>query len=237
MSIGGGPVILVVDDEPQIHRFLRPVLEAAGYAVTRADNGTMALRQVASHPPGLILLDLGLPDGDGLDYLPRLRGLSACPVIVLSARDRTADKIRALDAGADDYIEKPFDLGELQARIRAALRHNKAEPAPERSVTVGALHLDFEHRSVTVAGTQLALSPREYDLLTLLARHRGKVITHRQLLTSLWGPAHAEDVQYLRVYVRHLRLKLGEEAAPLLRTEPNIGYRLALPPEALNDEG
>jgi len=222
-----GPLILVVDDEPQIHRFLRPVLEAAGFSVGRADNGTMALREAASRPPALILLDLGLPDGDGLEYLPRLRGFCDCPVIVLSARDRTADKIRALDAGADDYVEKPFDLGELQARIRAALRHNKNEPAPERSVTMGALFIDFVHREVRVADAPIALSPREYDLLTLLARHRGKVITHRQLLVSVWGPAHTDDVQYLRVYVRHLRQKLGEVAGALLRTEPNIGYRLA----------
>jgi two-component system KDP operon response regulator KdpE len=148
-------------------------------------------------------------------------------VIVLSARDRTADKIRALDAGADDYVEKPFDLGELQARIRAALRHNKSEPVVARNVTLGALSIDFEHREVRVGGAVLALSPREYDLLTLLARHHGKVITHRQLLTTVWGPAHTDDVQYLRVYVRQLRLKLGNDVGKMLRTEPNIGYRLA----------
>jgi two-component system KDP operon response regulator KdpE len=222
-----GPLILVIDDEPQIHRFLRPVLEAAGFAVTRADNGAMALREAASRPPALILLDLGLPDGDGLDFLPRLRGFCTAPVIVLSARDRTADKIRALDAGADDYVEKPFDLGELQARIRAALRHNKSEPVVARNVTLGALSIDFEHREVRVGGAVLALSPREYDLLTLLARHHGKVITHRQLLTTVWGPAHTDDVQYLRVYVRQLRLKLGNDVGKMLRTEPNIGYRLA----------
>jgi len=224
-----GPLILVVDDEPQIHRFLRPVLEAAGYDVSRAESGAAALREAASHPPALVLLDLGLPDGDGLDFLPRLRSFSDCPVIVLSARDRIAEKIRALDAGADDYVEKPFDLGELQARIRAAMRHNKNEPAPEKNVTLGPLAIDFEHRTVSVAGSPLVLSPREYDLLTLLARHRGKVITHRQLLSTVWGPAHTDDVQYLRVYIGQLRQKLGTVAAPLLRTEPNIGYRLAMP--------
>ena len=231
-----GPLILVVDDEPQIHRFLKPVLEAAGFSVARADSGAMALREAASRPPALILLDLGLPDGDGLEYLRRLRGFCACPVIVLSARERTMDKIRALDAGADDYVEKPFDLGELQARIRAALRHNKNEPAPERNITLGSLAVDFETREVRVSGEPIMLSPREYDLLTLLARHRGKVITHRQLLTSVWGPAHTDDVQYLRVYVRHLRQKLGDEAGALLRTEPNIGYRLAHTPAKAPDE-
>jgi len=231
-----GPLILVVDDEPQIHRFLRPVLEAAGYSVSRADNGAMALREAAMRPPALVLLDLGLPDGDGLDFLPRLRAFCAAPVIVLSARERTADKIRALDAGADDYVEKPFDLGELQARIRAALRHNRNEPAPERSVTLGPLWIDFEHREVRVAGEPVTLTPREYDLLTLLARHRGKVITHRQLLTSVWGPGHTDDLQYLRVYVRHLRQKLGDNTGALLRTEPNIGYRLALSAAKAADE-
>ena len=157
--------------------------------INRKSIAFCALREAAQHPPQLILLDLGLPDGDGADILPRLRGFCAAPVIVLSARERTAEKIRALDAGAADYVEKPFDLGELQARIRAALRHP------------------------------------------------GKVITHRQLLINIWGPAHGADVQYLRVYVRQLRLKLGDREGIFLRTEPNIGYRLVVPETTRPDTG
>lgn len=180
-------------------------------------------------PPALILLDLGLPDGDGVDFLARLRGFCSAPILVISARDRVTEKIRALDAGADDYLEKPFDLGELQARVRAALRHVSAMPAPQKMIEIGPLRMDFERREVWAGGEKITLSPREYDLLGLLMRHHGKVITHRQLLTSVWGPAHVDDVAYLRVYVRQLRQKLGAALEGWLRTEPNIGYRLEEP--------
>ena len=218
--------VLVIDDEPQIHRFLRPALEGAGYAVERAETAADGLRLAATRSPSLVLLDLGLPDMDGQDVLRQLRSGSAVPVVVLSARDRDAEKVEALDNGADDYVEKPFSVAELLARIRAALRH--ARPANGRAsehFTAGALEVDMARRTVKVAGEPVQLSPLEYSLLTLLARDAGRVLTHRQLLTGVWGPAHVHDVQYLRVYVGHLRQKLGS-AAHLLATEPGVGYRL-----------
>ena len=218
--------ILVIDDEPQIHRFLKPALEASGYAVERADSAAEGLRQIAARPPAVILLDLGLPDMDGQEVLTRLRAGSAVPIIVLSARDQEAEKVRALDHGADDYVEKPFGVTELLARIRTALRH--ARPGDGRVAeyfSAGPLVVDMVRRLVTVAGEAVHLSPREYSLLVLLARDVGRVVTHRQLLEGVWGPAHAQDVQYLRVYVGHLRTKLGS-AAVLLTTEPGVGYRL-----------
>lgn len=219
--------VLVVDDEPQIHRFLRPALEAAGYAVERADTAAECLRLAASRAPDAVLLDLGLPDLDGQEALARLRGFSAVPVIVLSARDREADKIAALDGGADDYVEKPFGIGELLARIRTALRHRRAQDAVPETVRLPGLEVDLVQRRARGAdGTALALSPREWSLLALFARNAGRVLTHRQLLIAVWGPAHADDVQYLRVYVGQLRQKLGT-AAHLIATEPGVGYRMA----------
>ena len=222
------PRVLLVDDEPQIHRFLRPTLEAAGYEVLRAETGAEALRLAVSAAPALVLLDLGLPDMDGQDVLVRLQAAGAPPVIVLSARDRPAEKIRALDAGARDYVEKPFDIGELLARMRVSLRPQREEPgqADEAAFSVPPLEVDLARRRIRVAGVQVQLTPREYDLLALLVRNADRVITHRQLLTSVWGPAHTADVQYLRVYVGHLRQKLGAEAGSLLATEPGVGYRL-----------
>ena len=217
--------ILVVDDEPQIHRFLRPALEAAGYAVERADTAAEGLRLAASRAPDAVLLDLGLPDLDGQEMLARLRGFSAVPVIVLSARDREGDKIAALDGGADDYVEKPFGIGELLARVRTALRHRRAQDGVPEIVRVGVLEVDLPRRQARADGAVLALSPREWGLLSLLARNAGRVLTHRQLLTAVWGPAHAEDVQYLRVYVGQLRQKLGA-GAHLIATEPGVGYRM-----------
>ncbi len=172
-----------------------------------------------------MLLDLGLPDIDGQAVLQRLRAFSTVPVIVLSARDRAAEKITALDAGANDYVEKPFDVGELLARVRAALRGRPGHAADETPFRSGALEVDAERRLVHVAGAPITLSPREYSLLALLTRSAGRVLTHGQLLTAVWGPAHADDVQYLRVYVGHLRQKLGE-AGRLILTEPGVGYRL-----------
>jgi two-component system KDP operon response regulator KdpE len=222
--------VLVVDDEPQIHRFLRPALEAAGYAPEAAESGAEALRLVAARAPEAVLLDLGLPDIDGLAVLERLRAFSRVPVIVVSARERVDEKIAALDAGADDYVEKPFDVGELLARLRAAVRRGGAQAEPGAVVRSGVLEVDTARRLVRVEGATVALSPREYALLALLARNKGRVLTHPHLLTAVWGPAHAEDVTYLRVYVGHLRQKLGARAGRLLITEPGVGYRLGEEP-------
>lgn len=218
--------ILVVDDEPQIHRFLRPALEAAGYIVERADTATEGLRLAASRAPDAVLLDLGLPDLDGQEVLARLRRFSEVPVIVLSARDREIDKIAALDGGADDYIEKPFGVGELLARIRTALRHRRAKNGVPEIVQLPGLEVDLARRQARTGKTILTLSPREWGLLSLLAQNAGRVMTHRQLLTAVWGPAHADDVQYLRVYIGQLRQKLGA-AGSLIGTEPGVGYRMA----------
>ncbi len=182
-----GDAILVVDDEPQIHRFLAPVLEAAGYAVLRAMTGAEALRLAAARSPALVLLDLGLPDIDGQEVLGKLRAFSPVPVIVLSARDRPAEKIAALDSGANDYVEKPFDVGELLARIRAALRSSLGHERFE-AFSSGGLHVDFRRRLVRADGVPITLSPREYDLLELLAKGAGRVLTHPQILTAIWDP-------------------------------------------------
>lgn len=218
--------ILVVDDEPQIHRFLGPALQAAGYTPLRAERGEEALRQIASAVPDLVLLDLGLPDLDGQLVLRRLRAVSDVPVIVLSARDREEDKINALDEGADDYVEKPFALGELMARIRTALRHKgQAHPAVQMFEVAG-LRLDPNALKAELNGAPLALTKREHALLLLLLRNQGRVLTHRQILTTIWGPAHTEDVAYLRVYIGQVRRKLGAVLAAKLKTEPGVGYRL-----------
>ncbi|GGF73989.1 DNA-binding response regulator [Azorhizobium oxalatiphilum] len=224
------PRILVVDDEPAIHRFLTPALSAAGYHVDRADDGAGALRAIATHPPDAVLLDLGLPDMDGKEVIARVRQFSRVPVIVLSARDREAEKIEALDLGADDFVNKPFGVGELMARIRAALRQRGGEQAQVEAVLrVGPLEIDRPRHRVTRDGEEIKLTPKEFDLLAYLARHPGKVLTHRQILGAVWGPAHVEDTQYLRVYVGQLRQRLeAEPAAPtLILTEPGIGYRMA----------
>ena len=221
-----GASVLVVDDEPQIHRFLRPALEAAGFRVVRADTAAEGLRLAASRAPDAVLLDLGLPDMDGQETLARLRAFSPVPVVVVSARDREAEKIAALDAGADDYVEKPFGVGELLARIRAALRHGRAQEGAAEVFRAEGVAVDLARRTVSVDGASVTLSPREYELLALLARNAGRVLTHRHLLTAVWGAAHGEDVQYLRVYVNHLRQKLGPAGARLILTEPGVGYRL-----------
>jgi len=218
--------ILVVDDEAQIHRFLTPALTASGYAVIRADRGDEALRLAAARSPDAILLDLGLPDMDGHEVLVKLREFSDVPIIILSARDREVEKITALDAGADDYVEKPFGLGELLARIRTAIRHRLRQENAEKPLVVGSLVIDPLSHRVTLGDAALPLTKREHALLLLLARNRGRVLTHRQILTAIWGHAHTEDVAYLRVYVGQLRRKLGADFAALIITEPGIGYRL-----------
>jgi len=225
MNISLG-TILVVDDEAQIHRFLAPALTASGYHPIRAERGDEALRLAATRAPDAILLDLGLPDMDGHEVLAKLREFTDVPVIILSARDRETEKIAALDAGADDYVEKPFGLGELLARIRTALRHRLKQDNAEKPLVIAGLTIDPLLHKVTVGDAVLALTKREHALLLLLARNRGRVLTHRQILTALWGPAHTEDVAYLRVYVGQLRRKLVAEFASLIITEPGIGYRL-----------
>jgi two-component system KDP operon response regulator KdpE len=217
--------ILVIDDEAQIHRFLKPALEAAGYEVERAETAAEGLRLAAGRAPDAVLLDLGLPDMDGQEVLQRLRAFSEVPVLVLSAREREAEKIAALDGGADDYLEKPFGVGELLARLRASLRRRLMQQGAQPVFTAGPLTVDLLKHEVRVAGALMVLSRREFDLLAMLVRNPGRVMTHRQLLVAVWGPAHVEDVQYLRVYIGQLRHKLGE-AAELITTEPGIGYRL-----------
>jgi two-component system KDP operon response regulator KdpE len=226
-----GHRVLVVDDEPQILRFLRPALDAAGYEVIEAETGAAAIRDVATKAPDIVILDLGLPDMDGKEVITRLRGWSDIPIIILSARDRETEKIAALDLGADDYIEKPFGIGELTARIRTALRHKLKTEAGNDKVQSDGLLIDMVHRRVERDGTAIKLTPKEYDLLALLARHAGKVVTHKTLLTSVWGPAHAEDMQYLRVFIGQLRAKVERDPATpsIIATEPGVGYRFLEP--------
>jgi two-component system KDP operon response regulator KdpE len=228
MSSAHRPRILVIDDEPQIHRFLGPALDAAGYEPVRADTGTEGLKQIAHRPPDAVVLDLGLPDMDGKDALVKARSFYAGPILILSARERELEKIDALDLGADDYIEKPFGVGELLARLRVALRHRLERVGARAVVRAGDIEIDLVRRLVTRAGQQVRLSPREYDLLACLAEGDGKVVTQSQLLTAVWGPANVNDVQYLRVFIGHLRQKLEPDPAAPTRivTEPGVGYRL-----------
>jgi two-component system KDP operon response regulator KdpE len=221
------PRILVIDDEPQIHRFLGPALDAAGYEPVRADTAAEGLKEIARKPPDAVVLDLGLPDMDGKEALAKARAFYNGPVIILSARDRETEKIDALDAGADDYVEKPFGVGELLARLRVALRHRIEIKGGEAVVTAGDLTVDLVKRLVTRAGALIHLSPREYDLLAQLVQGAGRVVTHRQLLTAVWGPAHVGDVQYLRVFIGQLRQKIEADPAmpALVLTEPGVGYR------------
>jgi two-component system, OmpR family, KDP operon response regulator KdpE len=226
------PIILLIEDEPPIRRFLRASLPAQGYHLEEATTGEEGLLQAAMRRPDVIILDLGLPDIDGLEVTKRLREWTATPIIVLSARGREDDKITALDAGADDYLTKPFGLGELLARLRVALRHATRTPGEEGEPVfrVGDLRVDLVRRQVWVADEEVHLTPNEYKLLTTLVQHAGKVLTHRQLLREVWGPGYAEENHYLRVYMGQLRHKLEKEPARprYLLTEPGVGYRLAL---------
>lgn len=226
------PKVLVVDDEPQIQRFLKPSLTASGFAVVSASTAAEALRAFASAAPDIVILDLGLPDADGKTVIDAIRRGSAVPIIVLSARDREAEKIEALDLGADDYLNKPFGIGELLARVRSALRRSVGHGAPEPSeLSIGGIALDLPRHQVTKRGAVVHLTPKEFDLLSLLMRHAGKVITHRQLLHDVWGPANVSDSQYLRVFIGQLRAKLEDNPAEprLILTEPGVGYRCADP--------
>ena len=224
------PQILVVDDEPQIRRFLEPSLVASGYDVLSASTGSEALRLFASSKIEIIVLDLGLPDFDGKDIITHVRVTSHIPIIVLSARDRETEKVAALDLGADDYVNKPFGIGELLARIRTALRRRPGT-VQEASATyqLGTVTIDTALRRVTRSGEPIHLTPKEFDLLAVLVRHAGRVMTHRQILTEVWGPAHAVDTQYLRVFIGQLRQKLEYDPtdSKLILTEPGVGYRVA----------
>ncbi|CAL1692960.1 KDP operon transcriptional regulatory protein KdpE [Brevundimonas subvibrioides] len=220
--------VLVIDDESQIHRFLSPALDAAGFDPKRADSGQEGLRAIALWNPDAVVLDLGLPDMDGKDVLKRAREFYAGPIVILSARDREAEKIEALDLGANDYVEKPFGVGELLARLRAVLRQTAPRTAPTGPIAAGEVSIDLDHRRVTRSGEIVRLTPKEYDVLAHLARDAGKVIGHRDLLVAVWGAAHREDTQYLRVVVGQLRQKLEADPArpTLIETEPGVGYRL-----------
>jgi two-component system KDP operon response regulator KdpE len=225
------PLILVIEDDPQIRRFLRATLAAEEYQFHEAVTAAEGIAQAAARQPDLVLLDLGLPDRDGLDVIREIRSWSQMPIVVLSARGQEKDKIAALDLGADDYVAKPFAVGELLARIRAALR--RAAPlAPDGAdpiVRFGNVQADFEKRLITVGGQEVHLTPNEYKLLQVLIKHAGRVVTQRQLLNEVWGPQHTEQSQYLRVYVAQLRRKLEQDPARprYLQTEPGIGYRLS----------
>jgi two-component system KDP operon response regulator KdpE len=223
------PVALVIDDEVQIRRLLRVALESENYQVDEAQTGQQGLVEIANRKPAIILLDLGLPDMEGLEVLKRLREWSEAPVLVLSVRDDEAGKVAALDAGAEDYVTKPFSTPELLARLRAAQRKTR----PEEEVSVfksGDLIVDLTARVVTRAGHEVKLSATEYALLRLFVRHPGRVLTHRHILREIWGPKSEEHRQYLRVYVTHLRQKIERDptAPVLIRTESGIGYRFGL---------
>ena len=222
------PVALIVDDEPQIRRLLRVVLEGENYQVQEAENGQQGLTEIANRRPAIILLDLGLPDMEGLEVLKRLREWSEAPVLVLSVRDDEQSKVAALDSGAEDYVTKPFSTAELLARLRAAQRKTR----PEEEVSIfksGNLIVDLTARVVKRAGHEIKLTATEYALLLLFVRHPGRVLTHRYILREIWGPKSEEHRQYLRVYVTHLRQKIEPDPTKpsLIRTEPGIGYRFA----------
>ncbi|HWF76954.1 MAG TPA: response regulator [Caulobacteraceae bacterium] len=221
------PRILVIDDEPQMHRFLGPALTAAGFEAIRADDGQSGLRAIAAGSPDAVVLDLGLPDMDGKALLAAARAFYTGPVIVLSARERESEKIDTLDLGADDYVQKPFGVGEFLARLRVALRHRLERGGAEAVVKAGDLEIDLVRRLVSRGGEPVRLSPKEYELLARLAEGDGRVLTHRQLLTAIWGPAHTDDLPYLRVLVGQLRQRIeAEPAAPKhILTEPGVGYR------------
>jgi two-component system KDP operon response regulator KdpE len=225
--------ILVVDDEEQIRKLLRISLGAYGYEVIEATGGEEAVRKCATESPDLVVLDLGLSDISGHEVIARIREWSQVPIIVLSVRAQESEKVEALDRGADDYVTKPFGIAELLARVRAVLRVRHSPGAETAAITAGDLVVDVPAHRVHVAGREVKLSRKEFEILRLLAQHAGRVITHQQMLRAVWGPAHEQETHYLRVYIGHLRQKLGDN--PLnpryISNEPGIGYRLLLPEE------
>ena len=220
--------VLVVDDEPQIRRLLRVSLTAQGYHLIEAGTGEQALTRTATEYPDLVILDLGLPDMDGHEVVRRLREWTDVPIIILSVRDREKDKVWAFDEGADDYVTKPFGMSELMARMRAALRHRLQTETRDPVYCAGDLVVDLARRVVTVAGREVKLTPKQYDLLRVLVVHAGKVLTHQQLLRQVWGPGYSEESQYLRVYIGQLRQRVEPDPArpSYILTEPGVGYRL-----------
>jgi two-component system KDP operon response regulator KdpE len=233
VTVGDGELVLVVDDEPPITRALSAALTARGYRTRVAATGRRALDEAAVSDPAAVILDLGLPDLDGMDVLRRLRAWSEVPVIVLTAEGADDIKVRALDEGADDYVTKPFSTPELLARLRVALRHRSRPGVDGMSradapvLTVGDVVIDVAHHTAEVGGRRLDLTPKEFGFLALLARHAGKVLTHRMILQEVWGPEYGTESEYLRVYASQLRKKLGEDRSrPRLVTEPGVGYRL-----------
>ena len=219
--------VLVVDDEPQIRRALRTGLQARGYEVLEAASGEEALVQLAAKEPDIVILDLGMPDFDGTEVIRRLRSWSQVPVIVLSVRDRQDDKIGALDAGADDYVTKPFDMDELLARMRATLRRTQPADAGPSVLTFDDLEIDLARKLVSRDGVRVRLTPTEYSLLEVMVANPGKLLTHRWLLQKVWGAGYGQETHYLHVYVRQLRQKLGDDTSipRLILTEPGVGYR------------
>jgi two-component system KDP operon response regulator KdpE len=223
------PLVLVVEDEEPIRKFLRTSLSNSGYRVDEAGNGEQAIRLAMQHPPDVVILDLGLPDIDGQQVLRQLREWLHAPIVILSARDQEAQKIAALDNGADDYLTKPFSTGELLARIRVALRHTSPTSAESRVFECGELRIDLPSRRVFVRGTEVHLTPIEYKLLTTLVVHADKVMTHRQLLKEVWGPQEVQETHYLRVFMAGLRRKIENDPAQprYLMTDQGVGYRFA----------
>ncbi len=222
------PTILVVEDEPEIRLFLRTSLGAEGYRVVEAENGERGAIEAGTQKPDLAIVDLGLPDIDGVEVIRRIRKWSPMPIVVLSARAREQAKVEALDAGADDYVTKPFGVGELLARVRVALRHAARSPSGNETLVLGNIALDLQRRQLTRAGEEVHLTPIEFRLLACLAQHLGMVVTHRQLLREVWGPSFVEHTHYLRIYMKQLRDKLEDD--PIrpkhLLTETGVGYRL-----------
>jgi two-component system, OmpR family, KDP operon response regulator KdpE len=223
-------LVLVVEDEPQMQRFLRASLTSHGFKVLEAGSGATAVQEVTTHNPALVLLDLGLPDIDGIDLTRKLREWTKVPIIVISARGREEDKVEALDAGADDYLTKPFGVNELLARIRVAFRHVEQASGEQSTplIDIGGLHIDLDKREVLVDGKEVHLTPIEYKLLVLLAKNAGKVLTHRQILKEVWGPAYAGQSHYVRVRMAELRKKIESDGTrpKLFVTEPGVGYRI-----------
>lgn len=220
--------VLVIEDEAPIRRFLAISLASAGFSVEEASRGREGIERAATSAPDVVVLDLGLPDLDGKAVVAAIREWSQVPILVLSVRDAEGEKIAALDAGADDYVTKPFATGELMARLRALIRSRRPAEVEKPAVVIGPLVVDLARRAVTLEGADVKLTRKEYDVLALLARHHGRLVTHRQLLTTVWGPAHVEDTHYLRIAVGHIRDKLGDDAADprFILTEPGVGYRL-----------
>ena len=223
-----GPRILIVEDEAPIRRFLKIALESAGFATVEAERGRLGVELAATEAPDLVVLDLGLPDMDGKAVIVAIREWSQVPILVLSVRDAETEKIAALDAGADDYVTKPFATGELLARLRALLRSRKAPDSERSNIVLGALAIDLAAHQVLLRGEEVKLTRKEFEVLALLGRHTGRLVTHKQLLSTVWGPAHTEDAHYLRIAIGHIREKLGDDAADprFIRTEPGVGYRL-----------